>query len=140
MMTRRRAHSTFVAAAALAGMTWMAALEARTAQDAVLASVGVYTADQAARGQDLYEKSCAACHEPSRFTGKEFSSVWTGKPLTNLYEAVQTMPMDNPGSLKAQEYADIISHFLKTNGYPAGDKELAGTAEAMKAVMLDEKK
>lgn len=139
-MTTRPAQTLFVAAAALAAISWMTALEARTTQDAVSANDGVYTADQASRGKDLYEKVCAACHEPTRFSGKEFTSVWTGKPLTTLYEAVQTMPMDNPGSLKPQEYADIIAHFLKTNGYPAGQKELAGSAEAMKAVKLDEKK
>ena len=140
-MTRQS--KTFVAATAAVATMWAMGLSVRTvaAQGAMVsANDGVYTADQAARGKDLFETQCASCHEPSRFTGKDFSNAWTGKPLTNLYVAVQTMPMDNPGSLKPQEYADVISHMLKSNGYPAGEKELTGSDDAMKAVQLDEKK
>jgi len=50
------------------------------------------------------------------------------------------MPMDAPGSMKPQEYSDILAYFLSINGYPAGTTELAGGEEAIKAVTLDVKK
>ena len=72
---------------------------------------------------------CASCHELSRFKGKDFASAWADKPLTDLHTAVKSMPMDNPGSLKPEEYADILAYFLSINGYPAGETELAGTED-----------
>jgi hypothetical protein len=49
-----------------------------------------------------------------------------------------TMPEDNPGSLKPQQYADVVAYFLKLNGYPAGKTELTGP-EALKTIKLDKK-
>jgi alcohol dehydrogenase (cytochrome c) len=57
-----------------------------------------------------------------------------------LHAAVISMPMDAPGSMQPQEYADILAYFLSINGYPAGQAELAGTDEAIKAVKIDIKK
>ncbi len=104
------------------------------------ASEGVYTKAQAERGLTLYDTSCASCHELGKFKGTEFSNAWTGKPLTDLHAAVISMPMDAPGSMKPQEYSDILAYFLSINGYPAGTTELAGGEEAIKAVTLDVKK
>ena len=84
------------------------------------ASEGVYTKAQAERGLTFYDTSCASCHELSKFKGTEFSNAWTGKPLTELHTAVLSMPMDAPGSMKPQEYSDILAYFLSINGYPAG--------------------
>ena len=50
------------------------------------------------------------------------------------------MPMDAPGNMKPQEYADILAYFLSINGYPAGQAELEGTEAAIKAIKLDAKK
>ena len=92
------------------------------------------------RGLTLYDTSCASCHELSKFKGTEFANTWTDKPLTDLHAAVVSMPMDAPGSMKPQEYADILAYFLSINGYPAGKTELAGTEAAIKAIKLDAKK
>ena len=51
-----------------------------------------------------------------------------------------TMPEDNPGSLKQQEYGDILAYFLALNEYPAGDTELPGNAAAMAAIKVEKKK
>lgn len=129
----------FVAAStvlALATASWMGAVDARAAQEKA-ASEGVYTTEQANRGLTLYDTSCASCHELGKFKGTEFSNVWGDKPLTDLHAAVLSMPMDAPGSMKPDEYADIIAYFLSINGYPAGKVELAGTDEAIKAIKLD---
>ena len=100
---------------------------------------GVYTAAQADRGAAVFKASCTACHDAARFTGDEFLAGWTGKSLHALFDQMSTtMPEDNPGSLKAQQYADVVAYFLQLNGYPAGKSELTG-AEAMKGITLDKK-
>ena len=57
-----------------------------------------------------------------------------------MFDAVTTMPEDNPGSLQPQEYADILAYFLSINGYPAGQAELKGDDAAIGAVKVDVKK
>ncbi|MGE0816726.1 MAG: c-type cytochrome [Vicinamibacterales bacterium] len=127
-----------LSAAALAAASWIAVLDARAAQ-MKNASEGVYTEAQATRGRDLYDSSCASCHELSKFKGPEFMKAWSDKPMAELHTAVMSMPMDAPGSMSAQEYADIIAYFLNINGYKAGAAELAGTEDAIKAIKIDAK-
>ena len=93
---------------------------------------GVYTAAQAARGKTTFEAKCSGCHEPSRFSGKSFEEEWDGKALKEIWDiASGTMPEDNPGSLRTQEYGDIMAYFLSLNEYPTGDKELEASGPAM---------
>jgi mono/diheme cytochrome c family protein len=102
---------------------------------------GVYTAAQAARGKTVFGDKCTACHEPSRFSGATFAESFSGKPLKELWDiASGTMPEDNPGSLKPQEYADIMAYFLELNGYPAGEAELQGNGPAMANILVDKPK
>lgn len=101
---------------------------------------GVYTAAQAERGKKLFSEKCTACHEPDRFSGESFLEAWNGKPLKEIWDiASGTMPEDNPGSLKQQEYADIISYFLSLNAYPTGDAELQPGAAPMGAIKVEKK-
>jgi mono/diheme cytochrome c family protein len=89
---------------------------------------GVYTEPQAERGGKLYAEHCASCHgaemmagagAPS-LAGPEFTFGWDTKPLGGLFEFVQmSMPPGQAGSLRDQEYADILSALLKRNGFPA---------------------
>lgn len=101
---------------------------------------GVYSAEQAKRGQVTFEAECTNCHDTGRFTGPTFLEHWTGQPLKKLFDQVKTMPEDNPGSLRAQEYADIMSFFLQLNDYPAGADDLKGADDVMSAVRLEAKK
>jgi len=132
---RYRTQIGVVAMAAAMTAAWVGLV---TAQEK-LASSGIYTTAQADRGMNIYDGQCASCHELSRFKGKDFASAWTDKPLTDLHVAVKSMPMDNPGSLQPQEYADILAYFLSINGYPAGQTELKGDDESIKAVKVDVK-
>jgi hypothetical protein len=50
------------------------------------------------------------------------------------------MPEDNPGSLKQQEYGDILAYFLSLNEFKTGDGELQGNAAAMAAIKIEKKK
>jgi S-disulfanyl-L-cysteine oxidoreductase SoxD len=126
---------------AFAVIVWTAAFVsvAVRAQTAKSVNDGVYTAAQADRGTAVFKANCASCHETSRFTGSEFLPVWVGKSLFELYDVIHTtMPEDKPGSLKPQQYADVIAYFLKLNGYPTGETELAPDAP-LKAITLDKK-
>jgi mono/diheme cytochrome c family protein len=108
--------------------------EQKTAND------GVYTAAQADRGEAIFKDQCASCHAPGDFTADDFLKKWTGKPLHALFDTVSsTMPMDNPGTLKPQQYADVIAYFLKLNKYAAGQEELKSSADALKAISFAKK-
>jgi mono/diheme cytochrome c family protein len=130
-----RSQFVVMAGVVMAAAAWVSVAGA---QD-TLASSGVYTSAQADRGMSIYDGQCASCHELSRFKGKDFASAWTDKPLTDLHIAVKSMPMDNPGSLKPEEYADILAYFLSINGYPAGEAELKGDDAAIAAIKVDVK-
>lgn len=102
---------------------------------------GVYTAAQADRGKTVFDAKCTGCHEPSRFTGEAFYEAFDGKPMKELWDiASGTMPEDNPGSLKQQEYGDILAYFLALNEFKTGDTELQGNATAMAAIKIEKKK
>jgi mono/diheme cytochrome c family protein len=102
---------------------------------------GVYTAAQAERGKKLFEAKCTACHDTARFTGDVFLEPWAGKPLKDVFDiASGTMPEDNPGSLKQEEYADILGYFLSLNGFAAGEADLPGNGAAMAAITIEKKK
>ena len=102
---------------------------------------GVYTKAQGERGQKVFSDKCTACHEPSRFSGEAFHESWDNKALKELWDVASgTMPEDNPGSLKQQEYADILAYFLSLNQYPAGETELQGNGPAMAAIKIEKKK
>ena len=101
---------------------------------------GVYTTAQADRGKKTFNEKCSGCHEPSRFSGDSFHEAWDGKPLKEIWDiASGTMPEDNPGSLKQQEYADIIAYFLSLNAYKTGDAELQPGGVPMAAIKIEKK-
>ena len=87
---------------------------------------GVYTADQAKRGEESYMNICVGCHSAGTYVGPQFMSKWEGKPLSDLFELMsEKMPKDDPGSLELKEYAQIIAFILRQNKMPDG-KSRAG--------------
>ena len=97
---------------------------------------GVYTAEQAAKGKELYGQVCESCHNPGKFAGAEFARAYGSKPLSEIDAGMSEMPMDNPGSLKREDVATLIAYFLEMNKYPAGQKALSGEADDLKAIMV----
>ena len=85
---------------------------------------GVYTDEQAVRGEDLFWNICSECHVEDDFGGA-FIQSWSGVSVRALLEEIQaTMPEDNPGGLPANQYIDVISYMFMLSGLPAGDAEL----------------
>ncbi|HLV11477.1 MAG TPA: cytochrome c [Trueperaceae bacterium] len=162
-MTRRRSqarsHAISRWAAPLLGLSVLAALAvaaaggyggyggpdrlAAQAEEAAGVSTGAYTEEQAERGAQVFARSCAGCHGSTLQGGMgprlaPLNSAWQGMSLGALYRFVSTnMPYSAPGSLEPQQYADVLAHVLASNGYPAGDAELAPDAEALGAFVID---
>ncbi|HEX2344821.1 MAG TPA: cytochrome c [Vicinamibacterales bacterium] len=121
------------------GVLWLAAV-ALTAGVPVSRSTrdGVYSAAQAERGEKTYKAKCGTCHMPEQYSGYVFMQSWTGQTIFALYTNLRTtMPKDNPGSLKPQEYADVIAYLLKINRLPTGDTDLKGAKPAMEDVVIE---
>lgn len=96
----------------------------------------VYTAEQATKGKELFDETCASCHNAEKFTGAEWTRAYVDRPLSEVNAAMAEMPMDNPGSLTAEEIGALIGYFLSMNKYPAGHTPLSGEMDALKAIMV----
>lgn len=110
---------------------------------------GVYTAEQAKRGQPIYNRECASCHS-SDLTGGEsapplaggqFMSNWEGLGAGELFKRMkESMPQNKPGSLSGQDNADILAYMFQVNGFPAGKTELARQPEVLNGIKLESQK
>jgi mono/diheme cytochrome c family protein len=107
---------------------------------------GVYTAEQAKRGEALYKEQCSACHGDNLegsgpmppLAGKDFLANWQGKTVGDLFEKTSTtMPATAPGSLTPEQAADIISFMLSKDAYPAGSAALEGKIEPLAQIKID---
>jgi mono/diheme cytochrome c family protein len=110
------------------------------------ASAGVYTEEQATRGEALYKETCAACHGDNLegsgpmppLAGMDFLANWKGKTLGDLFEKTQTtMPATAPGTLTPDQTADVLSFVLKASKYAAGSTPLANKMDALLTIQLD---
>jgi S-disulfanyl-L-cysteine oxidoreductase SoxD len=102
---------------------------------------GVYTAEQADRGRDVYMGSCKSCHSPASHTGATFNKWWRGKQLSDLYGFVATrMPKNDPGSLSAEDAADVVAYLLKMNAMPVGKGELVPDLDSLKHFRIETKR
>ena len=106
---------------------------------------GVYTDEQARRGAEQYSARCASCHAADLrgnsnapgLLGMAFMFLWEGRTLGELYTKMRNeMPTDQPGSLSAGTYADLLAFILKSNDFPSGDQELASTPQALEAYTI----
>jgi len=90
---------------------------------------GVFTAEQAAEGERLFNDQCLSCHEPVNYTGENFRGRWAGQTLADVYQDYSlAMPPFNPGGLAPNAYASILAYFLRETGYPTGSDVLPGDA------------
>ena len=99
---------------------------------------GVYTAAQAERGEAVFKSRCASCHTPGYFTDDNFYTNYADKPLWQLFDVVSdSMPEDDPGSLKIEQYADVIAFLLKLNKFPAGQSDLPIDKDALSEILME---
>ena len=101
---------------------------------------GVFTESQAARGDTEHQTNCTTCHGTEKYAGEAFTKNWIGRTAFDLFDQLKTtMPDDNPGSLSAQQYVDIIAFIFKVNGLPAGTDSLTTDTEALRLIKIDPK-
>ena len=124
---------------ALAALAVFGAQTARTINDAV------FTAEQAKRGEALYQEQCASCHGQAlagveaapALAGPSFIGSWNEAPLGDFFERIRiSMPQDTPGSLGRQQTADIVAYILSFNKAPAGQTDLPSDTELLKAIKI----
>jgi cytochrome c len=108
---------------------------------------GVYTKAQAERSKELWAKACARCHtlgalstapndKGPALSGDAFLTKWNGKTVFELADGIQkNMPNDFSMELNAAQATDVAALILQTNGFPAGDKELA-PGDGQKAIAI----
>lgn len=151
MMTERTRRASRWCGAVTVGalVTTTLALGAWSARDAALDASdvsgaarsvrsGVYTKAQAQRGEAAFRAYCAGCHHPDQFVGPAFLSGWDGRPMAELFDTVrETMPQDNPGSLRREDYVDVLAYLLQLNGLPEGKAELPTEDAALKQVIME---
>lgn len=111
---------------------------------------GVFSAEQAARGRQRYEVSCAYCHRddlsggggdepgaaPPALTGDDFLAAWANLDVASLIGLTSTtMPYQRP-KLDPNTYRDIVSYLLQANGAPAGRAELPTEMDELKRIVI----
>lgn len=100
-------------------------------------SSGIFTAAQAARGEQTYMNNCVSCHPPGTYTAPAFKAKWNGVALSDLFGLISnTMPKMEPASLTQEEYADVLAYLLKINGAPAGKTQLPADDRALKKIRI----
>lgn len=138
-------------AALAAAVAWATLAAAIGAQSTAESSVwnGVYTEEQATRGEAAYLESCGGCHgaqlEGADMTpplvGGVFGSNWNDLTVGDLFERIRiTMPLDRPGKLTRQQTADVIALMLKANAWPSGQAELPTETAPLKQIKISSSK
>ena len=97
------------------------------------ASIGPYTASQAAAGRAAYQANCASCHLPDmsgrneapQLAGANFMTGWRARTTSALFNLIRsTMPPGSRGALGDETYMDLVAFILQANGALAGGKPL----------------
>lgn len=98
---------------------------------------GVYTADQAAQGRELYALRCRSCHTPGEH-GATVRAKWSGRALSELFQYLgENMPKDSPGTLTSYENAVALAYFLQMAGLPPGNEELPADSAGLSRIEFD---
>jgi mono/diheme cytochrome c family protein len=94
---------------------------------------GVFTPEQANRGEQVYASKCAMCHGDNLagmeaappMAGPAFKKAWESQPLVKLANLIQTtMPPGAANSLSTGQLTDLIAYALKANDIRAGSVAL----------------
>ncbi len=135
-----------IAGLALIGMSYLTPRAQETAHHSRSVWDGVYTEEQAKRGEEIYSRECASCHgaeltggeEAPALAGPGFLANWEGLSVGDLSERIRvSMPPNRPTRLNRSQLADLLAHMLKVNNFPAGKTELERETEALKQIRIE---
>lgn len=130
---------------------WTVSVAERAAHAQATKSVwdGVFTAEQAKRGEAAFTENCSSCHGGDlagdgfapALAGTDFAGNWNDLTVGDLYERIRiSMPPTGPSAVPPQAKADIVAHILDFNKYPAGTAELEPKTEVLKQIKIEMKK
>jgi len=108
---------------------------------------GVYSEDQARRGETQYGRNCESCHgtdlagnqvnEVPSLAWEGFLTQWNDRTVKDLFDTVtRAMPKDKPGSLNTRAYVDLIAYLLQANKFPSGSRDLSLNTEALAQIVI----
>ena len=105
---------------------------------------GVYTGEQARRGQTIANSKCQACHGERLagdmgppLAGSDFMANWNGKLASDMFEKIRTtMPQGEEGTLSAKETADLLAYLFELNKFPNGATELGTDASTLGQIQI----
>lgn len=134
----------------------LGALEASTQRRELTVWDGVYTTEQAIRGERIYERRCMKCHRSDlsgdgalqgqlgeivpALVGESFAGRWNDMTVGDMFDTIgRTMPWDAPGTLIPQANVDVVSYLLKMNDIPAGESELVSDTEKLQQIAITAK-
>jgi mono/diheme cytochrome c family protein len=112
---------------------------------------GVYTDEQARRGEVQYGRTCEMCHG-SDLSGNEVEEVpalvwdafltnWSGRTVKDFVDSIsRSMPRDKPGSLSARAYTDVAAYILQANKFPSGSRELDRDPKVLEQILIERSK
>jgi mono/diheme cytochrome c family protein len=116
------------------------------AQETKSTSTGVFTEEQAKKGETAYQRVCASCHgadlhstepEAPDLTEGAFKFGWQGKTVAEKFDIIRkTMPPQRAGSLDDQTYLDIVTYILRFNNVPSGNQALQPDVDKLKQVVI----
>ena len=116
-----------------------------TAQDNQTVWDGIYTTEQAERGERVYQDECTFCHlddlQGDSFATPliedAFTTRWDGSNIADFMTVIQiTMPADRPATLSDEAVAEVVAFILQMNEFPAGDHELEADFLAHKETLF----
>ena len=129
----------------MAAVLWLALLLAVQQSSGRTIWDGVFTADQAKRGDVLYQGVCAGCHGAAldgmdtapALAGGAFMAQWDGVTLADMADRIRvTMPINRPGTLARQQVVDVLAYILRVNGVPPGDAELPPESAPLREILF----
>ena len=116
------------------------------AQDTARIWQGVYTEVQADRGKAAYDQHCIRCHgvdlggtgrDAPQLKGERFQATFGTETVDRLFTKIRdTMPQFLVSGLEDKIKIDIVAYILRTNGFPAGARELTTSSEELSAIQI----
>ena len=120
---------------------------------------GVYTEEQARRGETVFKTECSYCHRDDlsggffdngvgrapalagpRAFGSSFVERWKDLSIGEMVATIAgTMPQQKPATLTVQAYVDVVSYLLAKNDVPAGSRELPVDVDELGRIIVTER-
>jgi alcohol dehydrogenase (cytochrome c) len=89
-----------------------------------------FTEQQAQNGRRVYSQNCQSCH------GIALRQTWFGRPADALFIATKSMPPRAPGSLRDEQYSELVAAMLAENGVPPSDAPLPSAIDQLHAMFV----